>query len=115
MELMVKKNTSFQITSASIRAFIIYYQALDKDYDADLKALEKGGRLLASEAVEALSFCISDDKRTAFFTGIVRAQMRGCSYNVKFAIDEDTGDIEHAHCECGAGMKIIFFGPCTNL
>ena len=98
----------FQFTSADIRAFIIYYQAMDRDYDANLKALEKGGRLLAGAAVEALSFSVSEDKKTTFFTGIVKAQMRSTSYNVRFAIDVETGEIEHAHCECGAG-KYIFF------
>ena len=89
------------MTNASIREYVIYRQVCDKDQNDDITALQKGQKM-ADEGVEALSFSVERSK--VFFSGIVDAEMRKqVSYNIKFAVEEDTGEIIHSECECPAG------------
>ena len=89
------------MTNASIREYVIFRQVCDKDQNDDITALEKGQKM-ADEGVEALSF--STERGNIFFSGIVNAEMRSkCSYNIKIAVEEETGEIVHSECECPAG------------
>ena len=39
-----------------------------------------------------------------FFSGIVSAEMRSkLSFNVKFAVETETGEVIHSECQCAAG------------
>jgi hypothetical protein len=56
-----------------------------------------------TEEVEALSFYEDASKSLFFFTGIVGAEMKKCTYNIKITVSKDGGDIENGHCECPTG------------
>jgi hypothetical protein len=77
---------------------------LGKELNSDMSALKKGKKM--QDAVEALSFYHDPAKSLVFFTGIVDAEMKKLTYNIKLTVNKEAGDVENAHCECASGIKL---------
>lgn len=90
-----------KLSTAQVDGYFEYRLASDSHAAADIKAIEKGKRLLEGRRVYACSIHVSTD---IFFSGIVGAAMKKkvtCSYKIK--INKQTGEVKNSHCECPSG------------
>ncbi|XP_013391521.1 uncharacterized protein LOC106159688 [Lingula anatina] len=84
-----------------IEGYFLHHQVAERTVK-DIKALEKGRRLLQSNRILTVSVCFN--KPSTFLTGIVRAAMKKkVSYNIKLKLGNQ-GEPVNSHCECPGGM-----------
>ncbi|XP_033730972.1 uncharacterized protein LOC117320491 [Pecten maximus] len=91
-----------KLTHLQIEEYFLYRLAGDKQATSDVKALQKGGDMLAGNRILACSLLKKNGH--IFLTGIVGAAMKNkVSYNYKISLEETSGDPVNSACECPAG------------
>ena len=91
-----------KLTSAHIDGYFKYRLASDSLLNSDIKAVEKGHKMVEGNKVYACSIHIN--KPNIYLTGIVGAAMKKkLNYNLKLKLDFNTSEIVNSHCECPSG------------
>ncbi|XP_050388704.1 uncharacterized protein LOC126807882 [Patella vulgata] len=106
------RSTLPKVDRCQIDGYFKYRMVSDHGMANDLKALQKGEKLMESDRVSACSLCEIDT--CIYFTGIVAAAMKKkLTYNYKLSVEKSSGEIVNSHCECPAGKGP--HGTCKHL
>ena len=87
-----------------LQQYVLYRQVCDQQASQDVRAVARGEKMVAGEAVQAISY--TEERDIFYFTGIVDAEMKTTtSYNLKLILSSQ-GEVQNTQCECPVGQGI---------
>lgn len=91
-----------KLTEHHIDGYFRYRVATDAQPTSDIKAIQKGEKLVDARKVYACSIQISQPN--IYLSGVVGAAMKKkIRYSFKLKMDTKTAEIKNSHCECPSG------------
>ena len=99
-----------KMAKSHVEQYVLYRQENQDETGSKtvIKAIERGEKIV-EDCILALSFFLDEasdedgSNSLLYLTGIVNAEMRNATYNMKLVIDGETAEIFNCHCECPAG------------